>query len=318
MQPHLYLLALCAALALSASPAGAGERIELTLDSGGVIQGVELDRNPERLVIDLGFQVLEIPTESIRAQRSLTETTEHSRQQGFYREASGLSRLSVKENMARCAEAVLSIHTPSGLGSGFAIHPSGYVVTNHHVIDGENRLTVTLFEPTDKELRPIVFEKVRIVALNPLYDLALLKIEDIGERRLPTVPLGDASRLVQGETVFGIGSPLGFDRTVSRGIVSLKNRLIDNQLYIQSTAQINPGNSGGPLFNLYGEVVGVNNMKIGSIGIEGLSFAIPAHTLKMFLDNADAFAFDARNPNNGYRYNDPPDPYREPPNTPDS
>ncbi len=80
---------------------------------------------------------------------------------------------------------------------------------------------------------------------------------------------------------------------------------MDGQLYLQSTVQINPGNSGGPLFNLRGEVVGVNNMKIQAVGIEGLSFAIPANRLRVFLDNIDAYAFDARNTNNGYRYNAP-------------
>jgi serine protease Do len=79
-------------------------------------------------------------------------------------------------------------------------------------------------------------------------------------------------------------------------------------MYIQTTTQINPGNSGGPLFNLKGEVVGVNNMKIVAPGAEGLGFAIPSTILKMFLRNRDAFAFDPANPNAGFRYNRPPRP----------
>ena len=89
-------------------------------------------------------------------------------------------------------------------------------------------------------------------------------------------------------------------------IVSSRNRLVDGLLYIQTTTQINPGNSGGPLFNLRGEVVGVNNMKAMAVGVEGLNFAIPATVLKNFLSNRDAFAFDPRSPNAGFRYNPPP------------
>ncbi len=93
---------------------------------------------------------------------------------------------------------------------------------------------------------------------------------------------------------------------VSQGIVSLKDRLINGRLFIQTTTQINPGNSGGPLFNRRGEVVGVTNMKVNALGAEGLAFAIPSTVLKAFLKNRDAFAFDPLNPNSGFRYNKPP------------
>jgi serine protease Do len=106
--------------------------------------------------------------------------------------------------------------------------------------------------------------------------------------------------------VFAIGSPLGLDRTVSEGIISVANRVINGRLYLQTTTQINPGNSGGPLFNLKGEVVGVNNMKISAVGAEGLGFSISSNTLKSFIDNRDAYAFDPRNPNAGFRYLSPP------------
>jgi serine protease Do len=106
--------------------------------------------------------------------------------------------------------------------------------------------------------------------------------------------------------VFAVGSPLGLDRTVSTGIISLTNRVIRGRLFIQTTTEINPGNSGGPLFNLKGEVVGINDLKLVGIGLEGLNFAIPVSTLKEFLHNRSAFAFDPRNPNAGFRYNRPP------------
>ncbi|MCP4043080.1 MAG: trypsin-like serine protease, partial [Gammaproteobacteria bacterium] len=208
----------------------------------------------------------------------------------------------VEENIERCAEAVVQVNTPVGLGSGFVIHPDGFVVTNHHVIAGEQRIVVTLFRSTDREMRRISFEKIRIVAIDPHADLALLKIERPDDTPLHIVPLGNSRSLAQGEAVFSIGSPLGFDRTVSEGIVSLRNREMEGRLFIQSTVQINPGNSGGPLFNLRGEVIGVTNMKIRSVGIEGLNFAIPAEGIKYFLDNADAYTFDQRNPNAGFRY----------------
>ncbi|MGB0744512.1 MAG: trypsin-like peptidase domain-containing protein, partial [Opitutales bacterium] len=90
------------------------------------------------------------------------------------------------------------------------------------------------------------------------------------------------------------------------GIISVANRVIGGRLYLQTTTQINPGNSGGPLFNLKGEVVGVNNMKIAAVGAEGLGFSISSRTLKSFLDNLEAYAFDPRNPNSGFRYLNPP------------
>ena len=104
--------------------------------------------------------------------------------------------------------------------------------------------------------------------------------------------------------MFAIGSPLGLERTVTQGILSTKTRQIEGELYLQTSTQINPGNSGGPLFNLAGEVVGVTNMKI-TMG-EGLGFAIPVELVKNFLDHRDAFAYAADNPNNPYRYLDPP------------
>jgi serine protease Do len=131
------------------------------------------------------------------------------------------------------------------------------------------------------------------------------------------IPIGDSDRLLQGQTLFAIGSPLGLDRTVSQGIVSLKNRPLAGHLFVQSTVQVNPGNSGGPLLNLRGELVGINNMKIAATAVEGMSFAIPANVLKGFLENRDAFAFDPRNPNTGFRYNSPTG-VSEPPATGDS
>ncbi len=308
----LALLALAAAL--GGLPAGAEPDVETVhLKNGGLLRGEVLRKQSDRVVLDLGFTIVSVPMDAVdrivAAEGEPSEPGEAVPAVGrVYAVEPSRAQLTVEENMDRCAEAVLQVRTSIGLGSGFAIHPEGYLVTNHHVIAGEHDFVVTLFEQGERELRKVQFEDVRIVAMNPHVDLALLKIEDLGGRTLPSVPLGDSNALAQGQTVFSVGSPLGFDRTVSQGIVSLKNRPLGGHLYIQSTAQINPGNSGGPLFNLRGEVVGVNNMKIGAAGIEGLSFSIPSETLKSFLDNLDAFAFDASNPNAGFRYNRPPGP----------
>ena len=212
---------------------------------------------------------------------------------------------SVKDLVKEIGDRVVLVRTPSGLGSGFFIHPEGYLLTNDHVIAGETEITVTVFGSAAEKQ---TYEKVRILATSAENDLALLKIDTPDHKVFPTVPLGNSNELKQGQPVFAIGAPLGLERSVSQGIVSLRNRQEDGRLYIQTTTQINPGNSGGPLFNLRGEVVGVNNMKIVAAGAEGLGFAIPATIVRMFLENRDTFAFDPANPNSGFRYNRPPQP----------
>ncbi len=114
---------------------------------------------------------------------------------------------------------------------------------------------------------------VKILALNPYFDLALLEIPAQEGLSFQPVYIADDDSHREGDTVFAIGSPLGLERSVSEGIVSTRNRNMDGIVYIQTTAQINPGNSGGPLFNSRGQVVGVINMKL-TFG-EGLGFAIP-------------------------------------------
>ena len=276
------------------------------LKNGATVKGEILAERADHVVVDLGFSVLSIPAE--RVDRIVTAEVRPGTVEShdLYSVARARDELTVNENVERCAEAVLQVQTPTGLGSAFVIHPDGYVITAHHVIAGEHKITLTLFEQTDQGLERVQFDAVRIVATHPHADLALLKIEDLDGRKLEIVPAGDSQALRQGDAVFSIGSPLGFDRTVSQGIVSLKNRALGGRLFIQSTAQINPGNSGGPLFNLRGEVVGVNSMKIGMVGVEGMGFSIPMNVVTDFLENRDAFAFDVRNPNAGFRYNDPP------------
>ena len=153
-----------------------------------------------------------------------------------------------------------------GVGSGFIISADGYVMTNAHVVDGADEVLVTL---TDKREF-----KARTVGADRRTDVAVLKIDATG---LPTVKIGDSNRLKVGEWVMAIGSPFGFESSVTAGIVSAKARDTGDYLpFIQTDVAINPGNSGGPLLNLRGEVVGINSQIYSrSGGFMGISFAIP-------------------------------------------
>jgi len=154
------------------------------------------------------------------------------------------------------------------LGSGFIISADGYIMTNAHVVDRAEKITVRL---TDK--REFL---AQVIGADKRTDVALLKIEANG---LPTLSMGDPGELRVGEWVVAIGSPFGFDSSVTAGIVSAKGRSLpqDNFVpFIQTDVAINPGNSGGPLFNMDGEVVGINSqIYTRSGGSMGLSFAIP-------------------------------------------
>jgi len=154
------------------------------------------------------------------------------------------------------------------LGSGFIISADGFIMTNAHVVDRAEKITVRL---TDK--REFI---AKIIGADKRTDVALLKIE---ANNLPTLSMGEPDKLRVGEWVVAIGSPFGFDSSVTAGIVSAKGRSLpqDNYVpFIQTDVAINPGNSGGPLFNMKGEVVGINSqIYTRSGGSMGLSFAIP-------------------------------------------
>ncbi len=154
------------------------------------------------------------------------------------------------------------------LGSGFIISDDGYVLTNNHVVADADEIIVRLSDRSELQ--------AKLVGTDPRTDVALLKVEG---KNLPTVKLGDSEKLKVGEWVLAIGSPFGFDHSVTKGIVSAKGRTLPNDTYvpfIQTDVAINPGNSGGPLFNMDGEVVGINSQIFTrSGGFMGLSFAIP-------------------------------------------
>ena len=220
----------------------------------------------------------------------------------LYRTAN-LKKTTIAEAARAVSEAVVKVASPEASGSGFFINEDGYLITNYHVIERETKIEVTYFAGTRNGFQKRKFKKVKIVAINLFVDLALLKIEDLGDTKIKFAHLGDIDRIIVGEQVFAVGNPLGLERTVTDGVISTKSRAFEGLVYIQTNADINPGNSGGPLFNLAGEVIGVTNM--GYIFYGGLGFAIPVNYVKNFIENREAFAYDKDNPNTGYRYLQP-------------
>lgn len=174
------------------------------------------------------------------------------------------------------------------LGSGFIISKDGYILTNHHVVEHSREIIVRL-----SDRRELIAE---LVGTDVRADLAVLKVEADGD--LPVVTIGSSEKLQVGEWVLAIGSPFGFDHSVTAGIVSAKGRSLptaqnENYVpYIQTDVAINPGNSGGPLFNLDGDVVGINSqIYSNSGGFMGVSFAIP---IDIAMEVADQLRTDGR------------------------
>lgn len=167
-----------------------------------------------------------------------------------------------------------------GMGSGVIVSTNGYIITNSHVVRGSDEVLVTL--ATGKKLR------ARVLGDDPSVDIAVVKV---AASDLPAAHLGDSDRLEVGQTAIAIGNPLGFERTVTAGIVSATNRnlsgegaVLDN--LIQTDASINLGNSGGPLVDALGRVIGINTAVVsGPVGGGGLGFSVPINTAKEVLDD---------------------------------
>lgn len=295
----------------------------IQLKDKAAVSGKILSEKQDSVVVDVGYTVLVIPrssitsiskTDSIILKNPVAATAAVSHDPAtlfYYSSRSGSPVGDVSSLVKQIGEAVVQVRTPEGLGSGFFINPDGYLITNFHVIEGETEISVEVYHQKEGQLDRETYKQVKIIAINKFQDLALLRIEDKNAPKFKYVNLGSADALNVGDAVFAIGSPLGLERTVTQGILSTKTREIGGNLFLQTSAQINPGNSGGPLFNLTGEVVGVTNMKL-TYG-EGLAFAIPVELVKSFLDHRDAFAYAADNPNNPYRYLEPPSRTRQAP-----
>jgi serine protease Do len=281
----------------------------IVLKGGGQVKGTILKRDLSIVVVDLGFDVLSIPrTEilEIRKEKNITgkQPARIKDTQGILYTAKPLPEKSTVEGVSSFAPAVVVVRSPAGLGSGFLINKLGYLVTNFHVIMGQKHISVTRFKKSGAELKRIIHKNVRIVALDPFHDLAVLQVKGkLDEPFLPIVFSPEEKSRV-GEKVFVIGNPLGLERSVTEGVVSHTARNFGGRLYLQIDASVNPGNSGGPLFNSRGEAIGVINMGVRSM--QGLNFAIPIRHVKYILDHIDAFAYNESNPLSGYVYSPPP------------
>lgn len=170
---------------------------------------------------------------------------------------------------------------PAESGSGVIISSDGYIITNHHVIEGADNISVLLPDKGRYD--------AQLVGEDTLTDLALLQIDETG---LTAMPLGDSNQLKVGETVAAIGNPLGyFQQTVTAGIISAVDRQVRfpgsdfAYSFVQTDALVNPGNSGGPLVNLDGEIIGINTAKISLMGVEGIGLSIPSNTVERVVDD---------------------------------
>lgn len=288
----------------------------VVLKQGQNLTGDILAEKNTQIYLDIGLTVLTIPKDQI-LKYEYTEgfeseffdsndvfvpAAESGNTNKLYK-ITDLRKTTIEKAVDAVSEAVVKISTPSATGSGFFFNEQGYLLTNYHVIERETKIEVTVFQKTKNGFEKKKFKKVKIEAINPFVDLALLKVEDIDSDKVKFVYFGDIDDVRVGQQVFAIGSPLGMERTVTDGVISTKNRAFGGLVYIQTNADINPGNSGGPLFNLAGEVIGVTNM--GYIFLGGLGFAIPIDYVKHFIENRDAFAYDKDNPNTGFKYFQP-------------
>jgi serine protease Do len=244
-RPASALLALSAMLLAAALPAAAQSRV------AGLPDFTELYEKQSPAVVSIDV------TQKVRRGR-FPELSEDDPFYEFFRRFGQIPRRGGPE---REPEA-------QSVGSGFIISSDGYLITNAHVVDGADEVKVNLADKRDF--------KAKVVGADKRTDIALLKIE---ARDLPKVTIGDPDKLKVGEWVVAIGKPFGLDNTMTAGIISAKGRDLPQENlipFIQTDVAINPGNSGGPLFNLRGEVVGINSLIFSrSGGYMGLAFAIP-------------------------------------------
>lgn len=284
-------------------------QVRVTLKDGGTLTAPLIKETDKILVLDLGHDVLRIERKQVlNLDKNIQQQKQESTlsKQDVYTLGSLPDDTTVSKLVPRLGEAVVMVSTPGGLGSGFIISEHGHIITNYHVVERETDITVTLFLQKDSALEKRKIKDVRILAIHPLRDIALLQLdtEELNGARLRPVVISENPDVNVGDMVFAIGNPLGLERTVTKGIVSSVSRTLGHLRFIQTDAAINPGNSGGPLFNRRGEVVGI--ACAGYVFFGGLAFGIPNTDLIDFLNNRDAYAFDASQPQNGVKYLPPP------------
>ena len=212
---------LCVAATVVLASVAHGDVDRITLRDGREVAAPIVKQTSDTIWVDLGFDILAIPRADIEAvlraevDPDVTELDEDA----LYRTATGLPESTPQELAKRIGEAVIKVSTPSGLGSGFIIHPDGYAITNAHVIQGETRIKATVFHQTEREFRRLTIDDVEILAVNNHNDLALIKLKHPDGEQFSSVYVQGAENLDVGEDVFAIGNPLGLERTLSRGVV---------------------------------------------------------------------------------------------------
>jgi serine protease Do len=303
-------LLLACLVAFVASPARA-EQVTVSLVGGAKITADLLRENEHGVVLDLGHDVLQVPAKRVLSvDHTVKGPVAQTKRDGGVFITGRLEAADVPELVRRHGDAVVMVKTPIGQGTGFIVSSQGHLITNYHVVEGETKIFVTLFRPTKGGYEKHELKRARILALQPLRDIALLQLdlkEIEGDPPKP-VMICDHDDLRVGDMVFAIGNPLGLERSVTQGIVSSTTRTIGHMRLIQTDASINPGNSGGPLFNLRGEVVGI--ACAGATSFDGLAFGIPASDLIDFLEHRESYLYDASQPQNGVTYLPPP--FRDP------
>jgi len=303
------------------------------LKSGSEMTGTLLQETPDRVVLDVGAQVITLPREVIEEARDLAAGTtspdsrastsslqlpraEQDADTGGIRfriggPPSSKTARTRTQIIDDAMAGIVLISNPSGSGSGFVVDLDGHIVTNYHVVRKEKYHTVTFFVREKGAIERRKIEDVELEARCPLYDLALLRVDLEKAKKagieMHPLAISPGDSLGPGDSVLAVGNPgMGsqiLEQTVSEGIVSASGRNFDDILYVQTTAAVNPGNSGGPLLDTQGNVVGVVTLK--AIFQEGIAFALPIRYMRDFLANRKSFAFDATGRNTGFRYLDP-------------
>ncbi|MAG37770.1 hypothetical protein CMI45_00060 [Candidatus Pacearchaeota archaeon] len=251
--------------------------VSFTVIVGQVAQlDAKLDDEMKKTKIDLQTFVLERLNEynSVYQEEFNTITDAISEQEESLNKEISLLKSSQEDFsgiVQQVVKGVVSVVTDKAAGTGFIVSDEGYIVTNQHVVSGASAANVIAY--SNKVYR------VRLIGSDVGKDIALLKIE---EGEYDELILGDSEDIKVGNKVIAVGNPLGLSFTVTEGIVSAVDRdgPSGGDDYIQTDVSLNPGNSGGPLINAQGEVVGINNFKIGGGGAEGLGFALESNIVK--------------------------------------
>ncbi|MBI4834282.1 MAG: trypsin-like peptidase domain-containing protein [Planctomycetes bacterium] len=289
---------------------------EVTLKNGEKMTGKVVKQNDKSLFLDVGFTIIDIPSDEVaKVEKTSTETPPSDDAKSEPAEFKDLVSYitqprrivkrvySATEVANKHNDSIVAVNVGGSLrGSGFVITPKGHIITNHHVIAGETKIGITIYQQKGNTVDKKKIDEVTILGFNRYFDIALLQIKeaDLKDLTLMPVMIGDFNQVKKGDPTFAFGNPLGLERTISEGIVSTRGRDIRGLPYMQTTAPINPGNSGSPLLNAHGEVIGL--VTYGVSYYEGLGFGLPSNYILEFIKSIEAYAYDKDNPNYGYRY----------------